>query len=89
MEIALLYFLAPPGGVGQSNGIISKSVMNGMAEATRLRSVVSKARCIFPSEENLLASSLRSPLPSVEEPCPLSLSDGLLQQPTFPALFYI
>ena len=55
----------------------------GMAEATRLRLVVSKARCIFPSEENLLASSLRSPLPSVEEPCPLSLSDGLFQQPTF------
>ncbi len=55
---------------------------NGMAKATRLRLVVSKARCIFPSVENLLASSLRSPLPSVEEPCPLSLSDGLLQQPT-------
>ena len=32
--------------------------------ASRLRSVASKARCIFPSVENLLASSLRSPLPS-------------------------
>ena len=29
----------------------------------RLRLVASKARCIFPSVENLLASSLRSPLP--------------------------
>jgi len=62
---------------------VSENNRTGMAEASRLRLGVSKARSIFPSEKNWLASSLHSPLSSIEEPCPLSLSDGLLQHLTF------
>jgi hypothetical protein len=40
-----------------------------------------------PASQKRLDVRLRSPLPSVEEPCPLSLPYGLLT--TQPELFYI
>jgi len=50
------------------------------AELAGLRPAHSKARCVFPSEENLLASRLRSPSP---------FGRGTMPAPPLPTAFFM